>query len=175
MVISNIFQRGRSTTNQFKDHEISISSTYSYVISPYIKDHIHIFHRYNINMFHISFPYSYVISPYVIYLLYLISISSTESHGDQEKNIHAEVDRVHPRQKRRFFSCLVDGRCAEEPGGRRKAREPGTGVGGWGILEDGWKWWNIPGYNDGTWGLCVLFFSKSVGETRPCGTQHRSI
>ena len=51
-------------------------------------------------------------------------------NGDQEKNIHAEVDRVHPRQKRRFFSCLVDGRCAEEPGGRRKAREPGTGVGG---------------------------------------------
>lgn len=37
--------------------------------------------------------------------------------------MHAEVDHVHPRQKRRFFSCLVDGACAEVAGGngRRQA------------------------------------------------------
>lgn len=39
--------------------------------------------------------------------------------------MHAEVDHVHPRQKRRFFSCLVDGACAEVAGGngRRQAGE----------------------------------------------------
>lgn len=54
----------------------------------------------------------------------------------KEKNIHAEVDRVHPRQKRRFFSCLVDGRCAEEPGGRRKAKYR-VELPGYPILGDG--------------------------------------
>ena len=81
---------------------------------------------------------------------------------DQEKNIHAEVDRVHPRQKRRFFSCLVDGRCAEEPGRPAQGARTGDrgwgcceihGVGGWGLgdigkwmkmVENTWvQWWNV--------------------------------
>ena len=60
----NIFQRGRSTTNQFKDHKISISSTYSYVISPY---HIHIvmlYHHICYNYHHIS-PYITISYPYL--------------------------------------------------------------------------------------------------------------
>ncbi|CAK9062896.1 unnamed protein product [Durusdinium trenchii] len=56
----------------------------------------------------------------------------------KEKNIHAEVDKIHPRQKRRYFSCLVDGQCSEVPGsnGRRKAKYT-VELPGYPILGDG--------------------------------------
>lgn len=56
----------------------------------------------------------------------------------KEKNVHAEVDHVHPRQKRRFFSCLVDGACAEVAGGngRRQAKYR-VELPGYPILGDG--------------------------------------
>eukprot|EP00438_Fugacium_kawagutii_P013659 Skav213132 [mRNA] locus=scaffold107:314125:315917:+ [translate_table: standard] len=36
------------------------------------------------------------------------------------KNVTGTADNVHEHQKRRFFSCLVDGRCPEEAGGKGK-------------------------------------------------------
>ncbi|CAK8993614.1 1 [Durusdinium trenchii] len=64
--------------------------------------------------------------------------SSLKLFGPAEKNIHAEVDKIHPRQKRRYFSCLVDGQCSEVPGsnGRRKAKYT-VELPGYPILGDG--------------------------------------
>ncbi|CAJ1438265.1 unnamed protein product [Effrenium voratum] len=56
----------------------------------------------------------------------------------KEKNVHAEVDGVHARQKRRYFSCLVDASSPEQSGsgGRREARFS-VELPGYPILGDG--------------------------------------
>ncbi|CAE7411692.1 FKS1 [Symbiodinium natans] len=54
----------------------------------------------------------------------------------KDKNVHAEVDNVHPRQHRRYFSCLIDGSCADIGGGRRAARYT-VELPGYPILGDG--------------------------------------
>ena len=185
----NIFQRGRSTTNQFKDHKISISSTYSYVISPYIKDHIHIFHR----VAWIIELDDGKIYRKTLYLMVKTMVScrfSLKPIQWMEIRRKTSTRRWTASTRVRSAASSAASWTAAAPrsraaGARRGNRGPGLGVlwntwswglgvGGW-ILENGWKWWKIPGYNDVTWGLCVLFFSKSVGETRTCGTQHRSI
>ena len=53
-----------------------------------------------------------------------------------DKNVHAEVDRVHPRQHRRYFSCLIDGACQDIGGGKRKAKFQ-VELPGYPILGDG--------------------------------------
>lgn len=40
----------------------------------------------------------------------------------KEKNVTADADSVHVRQKRRYFSCLIDRTCQVLPGGRRHPR-----------------------------------------------------
>jgi len=40
----------------------------------------------------------------------------------EDRGPSAAHDAVHPRQKRRYFSCLIDGKCAEAADGRRKPR-----------------------------------------------------
>ena len=54
----------------------------------------------------------------------------------KDRNVHAEVDNVHPRQHRRYFSCLIDGSCADVGGGRRAAKFT-VELPGYPILGDG--------------------------------------
>eukprot|EP00930_Biecheleria_cincta_P034274 TRINITY_DN23700_c0_g1_i1.p1 TRINITY_DN23700_c0_g1~~TRINITY_DN23700_c0_g1_i1.p1 ORF type:complete len:1961 (-),score=292.91 TRINITY_DN23700_c0_g1_i1:88-5970(-) len=54
----------------------------------------------------------------------------------EDKNANAEMDKVHGRQQRRYFSSLIDGRCSQDAEGRRAARYK-VELPGFPILGDG--------------------------------------
>jgi len=54
----------------------------------------------------------------------------------EDKGSMADVDRVHVRQKRRYYSCLIDGSCKDAPGGG-KVPKLRIELPGYPILGDG--------------------------------------
>lgn len=59
-----------------------------------------------------------------------LSASPSHAFQQEDKGITGELDLVHPKQKRRYYSSLIDGSCEDLPTGLKKAQ--GGGIKVWG-------------------------------------------